>query len=138
MAYWLVKTEPEDYSYYDLAGVEADTWDGVRNRQAQKHLRTMMPGDLVFIYHTGKEKAVVGVAEVVAGPFPDPTDQAFTAVSLRALYPLQRPVALREIKEAPRFAEWALVRQSRLSVMPVLSEYWQSVLDMAAIVPTRT
>lgn len=138
MAYWLVKTEPEDYSFSDLTAAGSDTWDGVRSRQAQKYLRAMQPGDLVYVYHTGKEKAVVGVAEVAAPPFPDPTDPDFTAVTLRALYALTRPVTLREIKKAPRFAEWALVRQPRLSVMPVLPDHWQELLNLAAAPPTQT
>jgi predicted RNA-binding protein with PUA-like domain len=131
MSYWLLKTEPEDYSYADLVQAGTDIWDGVRNRQAQKNLRAMTPGDLAFIYHTGKEKAVVGVGEIVSMPLPDPTDTAYTAVSLQAVRRLQRPVTLKEIKEAPLFADWALVRQPRLSVMPVSPEHWQNVLDLA-------
>lgn len=131
MNYWLLKTEPEDYAYANLAAMVMDTWEGVRNRQAQKHIRSMVPGDLAFIYHTGKEKAVVGVAEVVSLPFPDPLDPTFSAVSVRALYPLPRPITLREIKEAPQFAPWALVRQPRLSVMPVSPAHWQDVLNLA-------
>lgn len=131
MQYWLVKTEPEDYSYADLQAAGTDTWDGVRNRQAQSYLRRMVPGDLLFIYHTGKEKAVTGVAEVASEPFPDPSDPAYTAVAVKALYPLPQPVALRDVKEASQFAEWALVRQPRLSVMPVTPQHWQDVLQMA-------
>jgi predicted RNA-binding protein with PUA-like domain len=135
MAYWLVKTEPDDYSYTDLARAGTDTWDGVRNRQAQKYLGEMRPQDRVFIYHTGREKAVVGVAEVDSLPFPDPLDPTYLAVSLRVLQPLARAVTLREIKEAPRFAQWALVRQPRLSVMPVPEEYWLDVLDRGSLQP---
>jgi predicted RNA-binding protein with PUA-like domain len=131
MNYWLLKTEPEDYSFTDLAKAETDTWDGVKNHQAQKNIRAMTPGDLVFIYHTGREKAVVGVGEVVSLPFADPTDEKFTAVTIRARYQLSRPVTLAEIKETPQFAGWALVRQPRLSVMPVSQTQWQGVLDLA-------
>ncbi|MDW7650675.1 MAG: EVE domain-containing protein [Bacillota bacterium] len=129
--YWLVKTEPEDYSFADLARAETDTWDGVKNRQAQKNIRSMMPGDLVFIYHTGKERAIIGVGEVASHAFTDPTDAKFSAVSIHARYKLKRPVTLREIKELPEFGDWALVRQSRLSVMPVSEAQWQGVLRLA-------
>jgi predicted RNA-binding protein with PUA-like domain len=131
MAYWLLKTEPENYAYADLAKAGTDIWDGVRNRQTQTFLQAMEPGDLAFIYHTGKEKTVVGVAEIVSGPFPDPAAPDFTAVSLRAVGKLSRPVTLKEIKEAPQFADWALVRQSRLSVMPVPAEHWADVYRLA-------
>ncbi len=127
MNYWLLKTEPEDYSFADLQAAGEDTWDGVRNFAAQKHLRAMAPGDLAFIYHTGKEKAVVGVAEISKAAYPDPSDPAFVAVSLRACHPLQRPVTLKEIKAAPQFSDWELVRLPRLSVMPVTPEHWQAV-----------
>lgn len=131
MNYWLLKTEPDDFSYQDLKQAGMDVWDGVRNRQAQKHIRAMNPGDQAFIYHTGKEKTIVGVAEIISAPLPDPTDADFHAVNLRALYPLPRAVSLREIKKTPQFAEWALVRQSRLSVMPVSKEHWQAIIRLA-------
>ena len=131
MNYWLLKTEPEDFSYADLVANDQETWNGVRNRQAQSNIRKMAPGELAFIYHTGKVKAVVGVAEIKSVPFPDPTDQAFHAVKVSARYPLPRAVTLKEIKEAPQFAGWALVRQPRLSVMPVSLTHWQGVLDLA-------
>ena len=131
MKYWLLKTEPEDYSFADLQAAGEDTWDGVRNRVAQKHLRAMAAGDLAFIYHTGKEKAVVGVAEITKAAYPDPGDPAFVAVSVRPRHPLQQPVTLKEIKAAPAFAGWELVRLPRLSVMPVPPQHWQAVYTLA-------
>lgn len=131
MKRWLLKTEPEDFSYHDLEQKGPETWDGVRNRQAQSFIRAMNPGDLTFIYHTGREKAIVGVGEVRSEPFPDPTDSRFLAVTVTPRYRLPRPVTLKEIKEAPQFAGWALVRQPRLSVMPVLPEIWQAVEEMS-------
>ena len=131
MNYWLLKTEPEDFSYTDLVMAGQEIWDGVRSRQAQSNFRKMSPGDLAFIYHTGKEKAIVGVAEIVSGTIPDTTDPAWQAVKVRARHSLPRPVTLKEIKEAPQFDGWALVRQPRLSVMPVSPAHWQLILDMA-------
>ena len=129
MAYWLAKTEPESFSYTDLEKLGRDCWDGVKNFAALKHMKNMKQGDLVFIYHTGKEKAIVGVAEVVSPPYPDPneTDKRFVVVDVEPRYPLERAVTLKEIKLNPAFQEWELVRQSRLSVMPVTEEHWQLV-----------
>lgn len=132
MHYWLLKTEPDDYAYADLFAAGSDTWDGVRNRKAQNYIRQMKPGDLLFIYHTGKEKAITGVAEVVSLPFADPADPDFTAISVKALRRLQRPVTLREIKKLPQFADWELVRLPRLSVMPVTARHWQEILGLSS------
>lgn len=129
MAFWLVKTEPEEYSYFDLVRLSRDRWNGVRNFQALKNLKAMNPGDQVFIYHTGKEKAIVGVAEVVSVPYPDPTagDPRFMVVDLAPRYQLPQTLSLKAIKQNPAFQEWELVHQSRLSVMPVKTEYWQLI-----------
>ena len=126
MSYWLVKTEPESYAFEELEQAGRDVWDGVKNNLALKHMRNMHPGDLVFVYHTGKEKIVVGVAEVASLPYPDPgsTNEKDTVIDLAARYRLARPVTLREIKEDPALAEWDLVRNSRLSIMPVSEEQW--------------
>ncbi len=134
MAYWLLKTEPDEFSYDDLAKLGRDRWNGVRNFRALAHMRAMAVGDLAFIYHTGKEKAVVGVAEVVAPAYPDPAagDARFVVVDVAPRRRLQRPVTLGEIKADPAFAAWELVRISRLSVMPVPPEHWQRILNMAA------
>lgn len=133
MAYWLVKTEPETYSYQNLADLGRDRWNGVRNFKALSYLRKMVPDDLVFIYHTGKQKAIVGVAKVVSQPYPDPTeeDKRFMVVDLVPLYLLKDPVTLKEIKATPEFAEWELVRLSRLSVMPVTDNYWSRIHAMS-------
>ncbi|CUH95722.1 hypothetical protein P22_1802 [Propionispora sp. 2/2-37] len=133
MSYWLLKTEPETYSYLDLEKVERDRWNGVRNFTALNHLRQMRPGDLAFIYHTGQEKAIVGIAEVVSLPYPDPaeTDSRFVVVDIKARQRLNPPVTLRQIKQNPLFAAWELVRMPRLSVMPVRAEYWQTVIAAA-------
>ncbi len=127
MDYWLLKTEPEDFSYHDLERAGTDIWDGVRSFQARKNLRAMKPGDLAFIYHTCREKAVTGVAEVVSPAFPDPDDTRFSAVEVRARYLLPRPVTLAEIKALPQFAKWELVRLPRLSVMSVPPAHWQAI-----------
>ncbi|SFM08113.1 EVE domain-containing protein [Pelosinus propionicus] len=135
MAYWLAKTEPESFSYSDLEKLGQDRWNGVRNFAALKHMKQMKLGDLVFIYHTGKEKAIVGVAEVISTFYPDPdeTDERFIIVDVKSRYPLDRPVTLKEIKSNVLFQEWELVRQSRLSVMPVSEEHWKSILELSKL-----
>ena len=133
MAYWLAKTEPQSYSYSDLVKLGHDCWNGVRNFKAIKYISQMQPGDLVFIYHTGKEKSIVGVAKVVSPPYPDPaeTDPRFLVIDLIPQYHLNKPVTLKQIKQSPEFTAWELVRLSRLSVMPVTSEYWSLVHTMS-------
>ena len=133
MAYWLVKTEPENFSYEDLVRLGRDRWNGVRNFAALKYLRAMRPGDRVFIYHTGKEKAIVGVAEVLTDPYPDPAlqDARYPVTDLAPRYRLPRTVALKTIKADPAFGEWLLTRQPRLSVMPVSAEHWWQIHQMA-------
>lgn len=137
VAYWLLKTEPDVYSYSDLEKAGRDMWDGVRNAAAAKHLRAMRPGDLALVYHTGKERAAVGIAEVVSEPYPDPTadpasnDGRWVAVDVSPRERLPRPVTLAEIKADPAFAGWELVRLPRLSVMPVPPALWQRILEMA-------
>lgn len=130
MAHWLLKTEPTEYSYFDLARAGRDAWDGVKNPVARKHIGSMKPGDQAFIYHTGREKAVAGVAEVVSYPYPDPRDSSLLAVDVSPLYPLGKPVTLSDVKKEPAFAGWELVRMPRLSVMPVSDENWAKVLEM--------
>ncbi|MDO7786680.1 EVE domain-containing protein [Desulforamulus aquiferis] len=129
MQHWLLKTEPASYSYTKLEMLGRDTWEGVRNFAALKHLRQMKPGDLAFIYHTGKEKAVVGVAEIVSDPYPDPGEQDARLIIVDVIprYPINRPVTLREIKENPLFQEWLLVHRPRLSVMPVSEDHWKLI-----------
>lgn len=123
MNYWLLKTEPGSYSFDDLTHEGRAAWDGVRNPQALIFLRRMAPGDRTFIYHTGKEKQVVGLATVVTAAYPDPKagDERFAVVDVEAGERLPRPVTLVEIKADDSMADFHLVRFSRLSVMPVPS-----------------
>ena len=125
--YWIVKTEPSTYSYDDLERQKTAVWDGVKNNLALKHLRQMKPGDRVLVYHTGDEKAVVGLAEVMSEAYPDPKhkDAKLAVVALRALGRLTRPVPLAEIKKDRAFADLALVRIGRLSVMPASAEQFK-------------
>ena len=129
MANWLFKEEPDHYSLEDLFRDKRAVWDGVENNLALKHLRSVEKGDRVLYYHTGKEKAVVGVMEVVKGPYPDPArdDGRFVVVDVKPVRRLDRPVPLAEIKANPKFADFALVRISRLSVMPVTDEQWAEI-----------
>jgi predicted RNA-binding protein with PUA-like domain len=129
MAYWLFKEEPDHYSLEHLFRDKRTVWDGVKNNLALKHLRSVHKGDRVLYYHTGTEKAVVGVMEVVRGPYRDPAsdDSRFVVVDVRPIRRLDRPVSLTEIKSNPKFADFALVRISRLSVMPVSDEQWAEI-----------
>lgn len=135
MAYWLMKTEPEEYSYFDLEQAGQDVWDGVKNFAALKNIKNMRPGDLSFIYHTGKEKSVIGVAEVVSLPYPDPHQPKLTNIRISPKYRLKHPVSLAAIKQDGSFEGWDLIRLPRLSVMPVPSEYWSKILQMADTPP---
>ena len=118
---WLVKTEPAEYGYDDLAKAKSARWDGVSNPVALRNLSAMKVGDRVFVYHTGGEKAVVGVAEVARAAYPDPAgaNPKRVVVDLRAVEPLARPVTLAEMKARSEFADSPLVRQGRLSVVPL-------------------
>jgi len=131
--YWLVKTEPSTYSYLDLARDRTTVWDGVTNALALKHLRAMKKGDLAFVYHTGDEKQIVGIAEVASDPYPDPTQDnpKTVVVDLKPRMRLKRPVTLAEVKARKEFAGWELVRMGRLSVMPVSPERWKRLCRMA-------
>lgn len=131
MGRWLVKTEPEEYAYDDLELAGRDVWDGVRNPQALGYLRQMQPGDPVLVYHSGRERAVVGLAEVASPPRPDPGDPRLAVVELRAVGRLPRAVALAALREHPACAGWALLRQPRLSVMPVSESQWAAVWELA-------
>jgi predicted RNA-binding protein with PUA-like domain len=130
--YWIVKTEPSAYSYADLARHGTAVWDGVRNNLALKYLRQMRPHDRVLVYHSGDEKAVVGVAEVTSEPYPDPKsrDPRLAVVDLKAVRRLPRPVPLAAIKATPAFADLGLVRMGRLSVMPVSADRFRRLLAM--------
>ena len=133
MAHWLLKTEPGDYSFADLMRDKRTVWTGVSNPVALKNIRQMRDGDLAFIYHTGDEKQIVGIAEVASDPYPDPKakDERLVVVDLKAKHSLKTPVTLAQVKADARFKEFALVRISRLSVMPVTDSLWKALLAMA-------
>ena len=129
MGQWLVKEEPEHYSYDELVRDRKTVWAGVRNPLAQKHLRTIRKGDRIFYYHTGKEKAVVAVAKALGDAYPDPSDAEgkLFVVDVAPEKKLPRPVRLAEIKADAAFESFALVRMSRLSVMPVSDAEWARI-----------
>jgi len=133
MAHWLFKEEPGTYSFANLERDGSTTWSGVTNALAQKHLRAIKKGDTAFFYHTGDEKAVVGVMEVIADPTSDAEDSAGkrVVVVVKPLRKLKNPVSLASIKADKAFAEWELVRISRLSVMPVPDALWKKIETMA-------
>jgi predicted RNA-binding protein with PUA-like domain len=128
MAYWLLKTEADTFSWDDQVkrGAKGEPWTGVRNFTARRHLKDMKKGDRAFFYHTGDEKQIVGVVEVIRESYKDATDPkgVFVAVDVQALRPLPKPVTLAEIKAEPRLKDMALVKYSRLSVQPVTASEW--------------
>jgi len=130
MAYWLLKSEPDSFSWADQVarGAKGEPWTGVRNHQAKNFLKQMAIGDLAFFYHTGDEKQIVGMVEVIKAAYPDPTDPVWFAVDVVARDPLKRPVSLASIKADPALSELALVKAPRLSVQPVSETHWQHVL----------
>lgn len=130
MAYWLMKSEPSNYGWDDLARDGKTEWDGVRNNAARLHLRTMKPGDEAFFYHSMSDKAVVGIMRVARGPAPDPKDQDWVSVEVEPVRAIS-PVTLAAIKAETRLAAMELIRQSRLSVAPVRPEEWELLLAMA-------
>jgi predicted RNA-binding protein with PUA-like domain len=130
MAYWLFKQEPSAYSYSRLEQDGKTAWDGVSNNLALKHLRGVKKGDRALFYHTGDEKQAVGIMEVVSDPYPDPKDKKLVIVDVRPAARLAKPVTLEAIKQDPAFADWELVRISRLSVMPVPDRLWDRLMKM--------
>lgn len=130
--HWLVKSEPEAYAWADLVRDKRTDWTGVRNYQARIHLNAMRKGDLVFFYESVTTKAVVGVAEVTKTAFPDQTaeEPGWVAVELKAVKPLSNPVTLADIKTVPALAHIALLRQSRLSVMPLKPAEFEKILKL--------
>jgi predicted RNA-binding protein with PUA-like domain len=131
MAHWLMKSEPESYGWADLVRDRATEWDGVRNNAARLHLKAMKAGDEAFFYHSMSDKAVVGIMRVTRGAEPDPKASEWVRVRVEPVRPLPRPVTLAEIKAEPSLARMELIRQSRLSVAPVLDEEWAKILEMA-------
>jgi predicted RNA-binding protein with PUA-like domain len=137
MAYWLVKTEASSFSWDDQVhrGPKGEPWTGVRNHTARRNLNAMKRGDQAFFYHSGDEKRIVGIVEVIKESYPDPTDSThvFVAVDVRAVAPLPQPVTLADIKAEPRLADMVLVHLSRLSVQPVTSAQWRLVCRMGGL-----
>ena len=137
MAYWLLKTEPETFSWDDQVkrGAKGEPWTGVRNFIARGHLKAMKKGEHAFFYHTGEEKQVVGIVEVIRESYPDPIDDAavFRAVDVKAVRPLPKPVTLSAVKADPRLKDMVLANQPRLSVQPVTEREWRIVCSMGGI-----
>jgi predicted RNA-binding protein with PUA-like domain len=127
MSYWLFKSDPETYGYDDLERDKQTVWDGVSNPVALKNMRGCKKGDTVIVYHTGDEKAMVGLAEILKEAYPDPKqkDPKLVVVEIKEKGRLKKPVTLAEVKARKEFADFALVRQPRLSVMPVTNEQWK-------------
>ena len=134
MAFWLVKSEPDAFSWDEQVANEVEPWTGVRNHQAKKNLAAMKVGDRAFFYHSNVQRAIVGVVEIVREAYPDPTAEsgAWVCVDVKAIGPMPRPVTLAEIKQSPELEELALVRQSRLSVCPVSEAHWQVLCQMGS------
>lgn len=137
MAYWLFKSEPGAWSWDDQVRSGVDTWDGVRNHQACNNMRAMRVGDRGFFYHSVNEKRIVGVVEVAKEFYPDPSDASgkFGMVDVKALHPVKSPVTLADLKADSRFEDFALIRQSRLSVVPVSDAHWAMISEMAGVDP---
>lgn len=131
MAHWLMKSEPGSYSWADLVRDGATEWDGVRNPAARLHLKAMKRGDEAFFYHSGDERAVIGIMRVTREAAPDPRDPDWVSVKVEPVKALGRPVTLKEIKAEPRCAKMELIRQSRLSVSPVREAEWEAILELA-------
>jgi predicted RNA-binding protein with PUA-like domain len=133
MARWLLKTEPDCYAWDQLVKDKKTTWDGVANATALKHIRAMKKGDVALIYHTGDERAAVGVAEITSNPYPDPKegDDKLVVVDLRPKKKLKSPVTLSDIKADPAFAGWDLLRIGRLSVVPVPDPMWSRIEELS-------
>ena len=136
-SYWLLKTEPEEWSWQQQvnSGDKGAEWNGVRNFQASKNLRNMKIGDRCFFYHTGKSKSIIGIVIVIKEAFSDKSDktQKFVSVIVKASYPLKREVSLKEIKKNKDFRDFSLVKQSRLSVMKVSLKYWKKICKMGRV-----
>lgn len=132
---WLVKSEPEAFSWDQQVAVGVEPWTGVRNAQAANNLRAMRAGDLAFFYHSNEGREIVGVVEVAREAYPDPTEETgrWACVDMRAVRPVPHPVTLAAIKADPRLQGLALIRQSRLSVVPIAAEHWAILSEMAGL-----
>ena len=131
--YWLIKSEPSTWSWSDQKKVKKDMWDGVRNYQARNNLKSMKKGDLCFFYHSVNEKKIKGIVEVVKEHYPDPTDKTgrFVVTDVKAKKKLKRGVSLEEIKSTPKLSNIALIKQSRLSVMPLKKTEWDIIIKLS-------
>lgn len=139
MRYWLFKSEPGAWSWDDQVKAGTAEWDGVRNHQANNNMKAMKKGDLGFFYHSVNEKRIVGIVAVAKEHYPDGTDASgrFGMVDVTAVRPVRKPVSLADVKAEPGLADLALVRQSRLSVVPVSAEEWRLICEMAETDPGR-
>ena len=131
MNYWLLKTEPGTFSWDDLVRDKKTGWDGVRNFQARSHLKAIKKGDLAFVYHTGEEKSVVGIAKVTKENYPDPKDNEWVAIEIAPMNKLKNPVTLAQIKADKRLTNMVLVRASRLSVQPVKKDEFDMIIALS-------
>ena len=138
MAYWLVKSEPDAFSWQQQVENKVEPWTGVRNHMAKNNLKAMRKGDLAFFYHSNIGKEVVGIVQVVREAYPDPTIEPgekgdWVCVDMKAVKPLKTPVTLAQLKADPAFADLALIRQSRLSVMPITDEFWAAICALGGV-----
>jgi len=137
MAYWLLKTEPEEFSWDDQVkrGAKGESWTGVRNFTARGNMKEMKKGDHAFFYHTGDEKQVVGIVEVIREAYPDPTDEkgVFKSLDVKAVKPFPKPVTLAAVKADARLKDMALVKYARLSVQPVTPQQWKVICSMGGM-----
>ena len=130
MAYWLMKSEPHSYSWGQLVEDGGTEWDGVRNPAARLHLKAMKVGDEAFFYHSGEEKAAVGIMRITREGAPDPKDANWVSVAVAPVRALAKPVTLKAMKAEPRLAKLEMIRQSRLSVSPVRDEEWRVLVEL--------
>ena len=133
MAYWLMKSEPFVWSWEQQCGVKTEPWSGVRNYQARNYMKDMKKGDLSFFYHSSKGLEIVGIVEIVKAHYPDPEDERFVLVDVKAKTAFKTPVSLAAIKAEPRLQDLPLIRQSRLSVMPIDKASWTLICKMGGV-----
>ena len=133
MSYWLLKTEPSTYSFADLVKAKETRWDGIENPAALKLMKTAVVGDRCLVYHTGDEKAAVGECEIIKPAYPDPKNARLVVIDVRAGKPLKKPISLAIIKRDPLFADSPLVRQGRLSFVPLTDAQWKRIHELASL-----
>jgi predicted RNA-binding protein with PUA-like domain len=133
MNYWLVKTEPETYSWDDLVRDKKTVWDGVRNFQARNNLKAMKKGDVVFIYHSGDEKSVIGTAKIIKEAYPDPKDKDWVVVEIGVEKKLKKSISLSQVKSQKKLSEMVLVKSSRLSVQPVREDEFGLIVELSEV-----